>query len=502
MKTLTDISRKQVACLILCSLTTLLLAQQWGMMLSNSDDGWLIRSNWSEIQAFAESQKRFWMLVMNYITRIPYQVGGWPLANSAKIFINGATLFSFFLFLRQLINTSYALICCLIWLALSDVTNGYYSPFHGYLLMFNLPMCCLFLSLWWYTRILDHSKQSKIIIGPFIIFGFSLFAYEPMMFFGTCFPAIYLLRKIEEKFDSKFLLCDLYTAKKFIHQIIIWMKSVIPLFLVVILFVFTYFYYRLINNSAAGGLLSIGEDWTLVLKTIFRFTMYGFRLELKSPHGYIESIQFHYSVALGLMYGILAAIAIWLILPETSNTTRERLLQSPISIVLISLIALSLNLLHGMTEGYRQWAMTNPYYIGNYLSSFPLAMLAASVTTFLVGGSKMASEKTLALIVTALLANSAASNMMKWSDFSSKNKADASLWTAYINDLKKETKDINERKLIICSFHSPEKVSGDDLFWSYQLTKDLKRPIEYHSKHFSKIPCDKTIDFNAYRDNN
>jgi hypothetical protein len=493
-------TRLKIALLLITFATILLVSQQWGMMFSNSDDPWLARATWSEIQAFASSQKRFWMLVINAITTVPYQLGGWTAINITKILINSATLFSFGLFLQRLINIPFSFLCVLVWLAFIDVSNGYYSPFHGYVLMFNLPMCLLFLSLWWYTKYLDENLSTIHLLGIFSLFGLSLLAYEPMIFFGLSYPGVAFYRYLEgENIKDQSFKMDI---NRFFIFIIKWIASNYLFFMTVGFYVSCYFLYRKIEGAGAGGLVSLGEDWTVVVKTMLRFSLYGFRAEFQNPLEYTFNVDTIEIILKAMVYGLLVATSAWFVIPLTARSQRDAVISKWVAIGLLMLITFSLNSLHALNEGYRQWAADNPYYIGNYLSSFSLAMLVSVAIMTLVGGSKAYFEKILFVIILAVFANSGCSNMLKWTALAERNRQDAQLWARAIDDLKATGHDASISSLLICAKHAPEKVSGDDRFWSYELSRQLGISVVFHSKNFNNLSCDINIDFNHYRINN
>jgi hypothetical protein len=76
------------------------------------------------------------------------------------------------------------------------VSNGYYSAFHGFLMMFNVQMAALFLSLWWYLGLIDREREGWSLLGPYLLFGFALLAYEPMLFFAGLYYAVSVFRAI------------------------------------------------------------------------------------------------------------------------------------------------------------------------------------------------------------------------------------------------------------------------------------------------------------------
>jgi hypothetical protein len=156
----------------------LLVGQHWGMMLSNSDDPWIIRATRELNFKTASDQGRFWLVPINTMAALPYQLGGWGAANAIKMLVNASVFVAFVTFCIRLTSVTSGLLMGTVWLALIDVSPGYYSPFHGYLMMFNLQFAAMFISFYWYLRILDGNKSAQTVVGPYLLFGFALLAYE------------------------------------------------------------------------------------------------------------------------------------------------------------------------------------------------------------------------------------------------------------------------------------------------------------------------------------
>lgn len=480
----------RIAIILLAGAGALLVSQHWGMMLSNSDDPWLMRASWEDVKAFATSQRRFWMLIINSITRWPYQLGGWELTNATKMVINSMVLLAFGLFLHRLAGLAYALICVLSWLCFMDVSNGYYSPFHGYVLMFNLPMGLLFISLWWYLKLIDLGMHGWRLVGPYLLFGLALLGYEPMMFFAGAFPAVALYRQRLMQPSGGIKVAEMVRA------VIGWLRHNWMLGVVITVFCGIYFGFRVAHRTeASGSIVHFGDSIEAVLKTVFRFSVYGFRVELAPVFDGDSAPAW-----LAAGYGLLLALAAFLILPMVDRTKGERLLKSPWGIALLCYFTFSPNLLHALTEGYRLWASNNPYYVGNYLSSFGLSMLVANGLSALCGGIQAQRERLVMIVAIYVLANSAVSNMQKWTVLASNNRADAHLWKDAIGNLQQlHSRQSPEQIWQVCARRPPEKVSGDDRFWSYVLSEKLNSPVIYRSKQLNGQPCDVTLDFDTYR---
>lgn len=476
----------------------LLLGQHWGMMFSNGDDPWVARASWDAILKTASEQGRFWLVPVNFLSGLPYKTGGWIAVSVMKMLVNGFALLAFSLFLAQLVNRQFALLTALVWLALLEVSHGHYSAFHGYPLMFNLQMGTLFLSLVWYLRQLDRGHQGLAFMGPAALFAFSLLAYEPMLFFLGAYYGVALYRTSLQTPGWLTQHGWLKRSQTLIRWSGQWLRTNWVLLLVVVAYIVTYFVYRSFQPTFGRGIDFAGEPAEIV-KTIFRFSVHGFHVEL-APLPYFKADALSPAqLLMSLGFGLCIAVAGWLTIPLAGETPREAALLHPVSLLIIAFFVVSPNILHGFLEMYRQWAAASPYYVGNYLSSFALAILVALAIGALIGGRKSTDERVLFVLVIYVLAGSAADNLRQWSQLAQANRQDALLWKRAIDDLQKRVVKQSAKVTQVCAKNSPQRVSGDDAFWSYHLSQVIGSPIEYRSKRLNSAPCDVTVDFNFYR---
>ena len=478
---------------------SLLLSQHWGMLLSNSDDPWIVRSTWREILDAASAQGRFWLIPINFIAGLPYKLGGWSGLFITKIVVNALTLLAFVVFLKKLINLPFALLTATVWLALLEISHGYYSAFHGFLLMFNLQMGVLFLSLWWYMILREKKNTGMQFLGPYALFGFVLLAYEPMLFLALTFPAVALLKDLalhqltftQHNTSGKVLRLLTWTRA--------WAQQNWLIFLVLALYVFAYFVYRHFQPTPGRGLDPVGDP-AEIIRTIYRFSVYGFNVEF-SPLKTLNSEDASFSLIARVgVYALCLIGAAYLMIPELDSNEGESILRHPFGLSILGFLLISPNLLHGFVEGYRKWAMESPYYVGNYLSSFALAILVTLCISSIAGGEKARQEKTLLLLIVYALGGSAADNMMRWSQLADTNRRDGQAWVRAIEALKIKLVEAQPSTINICGIRAPEKVSGDDRFWSYHLSQEMGLPITYQSKNINSATCDLRIEFNQYPD--
>jgi hypothetical protein len=489
--TLMDFRRTtSLAMAVLGIALALLLAQHWGMMLSNSDDPWIIRSTMAQVLETASAQGRFWLIPINLMAGVPYQLGSWAAANTVKIAVNGWVLIAFVVFCGRLTNRLVGVLMGLVWLALMDVSPGYYSPFHNFLMMFNLQFAVMFTSFALYLGQLDQPQRRDAIVLPFLLYAFSMLAYEPMFFYAAAFPAMFLYRHMQHQESPLGASEWRVLAQQFLRRNY-------PLGLVLVAYVVCFLGYRHLQPTPGRGLDFSGSLWDMAL-TVYRFSINGFHIQFKPLTNYLPDISSPRNLVLALAYATSIALGMLLVVPQLQGTRHPTRLYSKAALAILLFFVFCPNFLLALVPGYRQWAAEDPHYVGNYFSSFPLAMVVTLVLLHLVGGKRAAKEKVLFAAVLFLFFSSACDNYVRWSNLAEINRRDSQLWLQAIEQLKTTTFP-QGRPSQICGRNAPEKVSGDDRYWSSYLSEVLRAPIAYTSKNFNTVSCDQVISFDDLR---
>lgn len=481
---------ERLALMLMLLALALLLGQHWGMMLSNSDDPWIIRSTWAMNLKTASDQGRFWLIPINTMAALPY-LGGWEVANATKILVNGTVLVAFVAFCSRLSSLFVGVLAGVVWLALIDVSPGYYSPFHGFLMMFNLQFAALFLSFYWYLGVIDGPRASRMVVGPYLLFAFALLAYEPMLFYAGVYPALFAYRHFATPRPHWGLRDWWALLKTFLHR-----NWVLPA--VVVGYIALYFGYRYFQPTPGRSVDGSGSLVDIAL-TVFRFSVHGLHVQIKAFTNYFPGVTTPANLALALVYASSVALAAWVLLPRIQGGQAPNRLLTPWSLVVIGFYVLCPNFLLALVEAYRRWAAEDPHYVGNYFSSFPLALMLSLGLVSLVGGIKARQEKVLLAMVVVVLATSACDNYLRWSHLAQNNRRDSHLWVQAMAELQAIPATANGRTQVICGLHAPEKVSGDERYWSGYLSEHLGRSVEYRYKNLSGVACDVRLEFNNYR---
>lgn len=469
----------------------LLLLQHWGMTFTNADDPWIVQLGydtgiWQGSLDAAKVQGRFWLVPINILAQLPLLPDSWPFVNTVRILVNGLVLLSFVLFCSKLTNKYTGVLMGLVWLALIDLNSSDFSAIHGYLLMFNLQFIFLFLSFYLFLERLDHPAEVKPIIAPYLLYAFSILAYEPMFFYSLAFPLMYLYRQSWVATARQISL--VMHARNFLLRN--WMLVVVLLAYVVF-----YFGFRKLLATGTRG-IDFGGSIGDVIKTIYLFSIHGFHFEFKPLGVGVFEQMSHISVVLAVLYAGLVGLGMLLIIPRIDGQLTPLQLYRKTSLAGLGFFIFSPNILYGFVEGYRQWANYDPHYVGNYLSSFPLAMMITLGVLYLVGGSKAHQEKILFALILYVFASAACDNYLRWEKLADINRRGSEQWQQVIEELGKQPFD-TQRKTLICAGSTPNHVTGDDKYWSKYLSRKFASDVQFKSRMQSMRGCDVMLTFQA-----
>lgn len=482
-------TRIWIASVVLMALAlVLLLAQHWGMSFTNSDDPWIVQLGydkglWQGSLEAARVQGRFWLVPINILAQLPLLPDSWVFVNVLRMLVNGLVFLGFVLFCSKLTNRFAAVLMGLVWLALIDLNSSDFSAIHGYLMMFNLQFIFLFLSFYLFLDRLDQRENTGAIVAPYLLYAFAMLAYEPMFFYSLAFPALYLYRQMQGQGEKLSLFRH---ARNFLRRN--WVLAVVLLGYVVLYLGFRQFLATGTRGIDSGG--SIPE----ILKTIYAFSIHGFHFELKPLTAAVLEQFSGVSVVMALLYALMVGVALLLLIPRIDDELVPAVLYRKSSLLVLVFFTLSPNILYGFVEAYRKWANYDPHYVGNYFSSFPLAMLITLGLLYLVGGGKARREKILFALILYVFFSAAFDNYLRWEKLADINRRGSAQWQAALQDLGKRSYDPNHTTLI-CAGKTPDHVTGDDKYWSKYLSRKFSADIQFVSRRVSKEGCDVVLDF-------
>lgn len=464
----------------------LMLGQHWGMTFTNSDDPWITRLGVQGSIDTAKGQGRFWLVPINFLAQLPYLFDSWEFANTIKIAVNGLVFLSFVLFCSKLTNKRTGLLIGLVWLALIDINSSDFSPIHGFLLMFNLQFIFLFMSFYVFLRQMEKNEHDRIIVAPYMLYAFALLSFEPMFFYSLVFPALYLYKQMQGGDAGKQL--------RLLEHARVFLASNYVLVVVLVLYVILYFGFRKMYSTAPRGLDSPGNAYE-TLKTIFDFSVHGFHVQLKPYSGSVLELLSSPGFLLAVVFAAAVSLGLFLVIPRVDESTMPSFLFKKEALVVLGFFVFSPNILFGFVDGYRKWAAHDPHYVGNYFSSFPLAMAIALAVLYLVGGRKSKQEMVLFFLILYVFFSSACDNYLRWSQLAEANRDSSVVWQKAIQQLSRQHFD-TQRQTQVCGIDAPRRsITGDDKYWSQYLSGKFSADILYISNKVSRTGCDVMLDF-------
>lgn len=479
-----------IASLVLTALGLLLmLTQHWGMTFTNSDDPWIVQLGYDHglvegsIEA-AKAQGRFWLVPILILAQIPLLPDSWELVNTIRILTNGLVFFSFVVFCIRLTNKFAGILMGLVWLALIDINSSDFSPIHGFLWMFNLQFIFLFTSFYIFLGKIKTGEMKNSIVTPYLLYGFALLAYEPMIFYALVYPFLYWY-----KLQVKGVELDL---KGILEHAKIFAEKNIALGVVIILYLALFFGFRKWFATGLRG-IEFGGSLLEILRTIFGFSVHGFHFQVKPLTSLVLEQYTQSSVLLAVIFASLVGMAMILAIPKIKDQFNPVILSRRNALLVLVFFVISPNILFGFVEGYRQWALADPHYVGNYFSSFPLAMVIVLLVLNLVGGDKAKHERVLFMLAIYVFSSAACDNFLRWEKLAETNRRGSAQWQAALEQLNKYPFAKN-RKNLVCAGKTPNNVTGDDKYWSKYLSRKYSVDITFVSKKISTDNCDVVLN--------
>jgi hypothetical protein len=267
------------------------------------------------------------------------------------------------------------------------------------------------------------------------------------------------------------------------------------LVIVLALYVLVFLGFRKVYETTTIRGLDAGGNLFEILKTIYSFSIHGFHFQLKPFTGAMLETYSSTTIILSAAYAVLISLGLFLIIPRINEEAVPTVLYRRKSLVVLGFFIFSPNILFGFVEGYRKWAAYDPHYVGNYFSSFPLAMAVALLLIYLVGGDKARQEKILFLLILYVFFSSAFDNYARWGNLAEINRNGSVLWQKAILKMEHQTFKHNGQTLL-CGINAPKQyITGDDKYWSQYLSNKFSSDILYVSNKISTTSCDVTLDF-------
>jgi len=454
-----------------------LLARLWGNGLTSGDEGFTAFAKvrlggfWRAAFEMASSQGRFYQLYVYILAQIPYLGESLPIINSCRIVSSGLVFIACYYFVKQLWGRDLAAIVSVFAIGLVQTVGGGYNPFHGLPFWFNSGLMFLFISFGLYVKSLRQNISSL----PAALLGFvALLHYEPfILFFPTYFLIFINFRSGGDKLTNLF--------KKFL-------KLNRSLVVLPIIYLTLYFgFKKMFPSDYAGTKFSIGPIHAM-LSTIWHFSMNGIFTEIaKRNFDVFDWRALTTTIVLGSVFVIKVR---QIYESERSFSSKEILLASMVVIPFVFLP----NVLFAFTERYRQWVLSEPYYLGSFYSGFAICIFLGLFTVFIFSSSLSRKAKNYILtFYTAVFSLIVYCHQIHSLRFFDASKNEAVRW-ALADDLGaailKESLPVN----YICT-ESLLTIDDPYDYWSYYLSDIVSKQISLKYAKGTNPNCDSYLDY-------
>lgn len=251
------------------------------------------------------------------------------------------------------------------------------------------------------------------------------------------------------------------------EQFIFILKMSSPFIFIIVAYLVSYFVFRMNFPPAYLGVSELSlPTVNQLISVISIFSTSGVVFSLEIPIFHKETY-----------------IYIWVVLLIVGSyfyAKKDRQLRSNINVgklILICLIFTVLpNIIFAFAERYREWVLTDSFYLGSYYASFPISLALTLFMSSLVNKSSMYFNLCL-LASVLLLFNSASKNHFESIQFFEISKINSDRWS-FIRRLSSDIKarNVTIEEDIICT---NALITANDAYdyWSYKLQKYSNRNI-------------------------
>ncbi len=422
-------------------------------------------------------QGRFYQVIPYTIAQIPSLFEPFLMMSILRVTSSLLMIFSFYILVTEVLGKHMARFALVIWMALIHA-SGKFSPFHLLPLWFNLNITLFFFSLYLYKVNLVNSKS---LLLPNFIFILSLLFYESFLIYFPIFPIFFYIYQYKQNYSKRSILKDFF-------------KRNLALTLGVFSYLIIFYIYRVIfyfdNPNASKGIELNISSLNDILNTIISMSTAAilFLPSLPSFDQLLDTSLMFFSLGIGIYIYILLKFA------STSFDFRNLSGNILIYCTLIYL-AIAPNFLYGFTERYRQWALSDPHYIGSFYSSFPISIIIAFVVLDLFKENLIDSfDKTIAVFIGLFFCLCAFGSYAKTQSFFEQRKIDANRWKIP-NEIMLKMHNTDFNILCLKNFiNHPSEIRYWEAYFSLKLDKKV-RLVTYTSTN--EYNCDGTLEYSG-----
>ena len=334
---------------------------------------------WADAQNYAAYSGRFYFLITKPLYSLPYFSDNFYVT---KVFHIGTLLFSFasfaFMMRKVMASKSFAMVLFVILVAFAPVTENLHIPFVAYPFFFSFSfglLCWSIVAFLQYTE----TQQYKYVILSTVLFAFVLLFYETYLLFLAFFVLYVFIRN-----------GDLYGLKRMWSEKRFW-REVLPFVFIGVLYVVTYFLYRMsvsaeYTGTAFAGSFSLRNCWKVMWQCtipMFPLRQLYFCSGVAMDNG--QTLVGHYS-GMGfmlthapLMAYVNAALVV-LVLAMLMHRFKDLITWKRIMVVALCALvfAFSSHFLLGLSEKYNaEWNDWIRGYVTSYYSYFGIITFLA-----------------------------------------------------------------------------------------------------------------------------
>ncbi len=432
---------------------------------------------WQASYSMAVSQGRFYQLFVYSLAQIPYLFHSLDYTNLFRILSSGLVFVAFAFLISELWGIELAIFSTSLSVGLLQ-TRGGYNPFHGLPLWFNTGGMILLIALMFYAR--AARKGRSLLIPSFLGFLAFLF-YESFLLFV---PVFSLTRRFVQKTNES----NRLTLR--IKELILQDRWIL---FFSILYIVLYLGFRKVFPSTYQGnqvsLASLKE----MIRPVWVFSWSGIYLPQRGSEFRVWDIRALFTSLLVLSS---AAASLFAFMRRDQNETKTgRYLKT--GLILFPCIFLP-NLLFALTSRYRQWVLSDPYYIGSYYSGFIICLIITLGVAWFTSRRNQPLkivEKTVVGILLLILSGLTYANQVQANRFFDWSRVDSRKWPL-VNQLSQVTDLRGSTSKVLCSNTLIEGYDPYD-YWSYYLSMKTGNKIQLKFSKFDSESCDGEIVYSS-----
>ena len=428
----------------------------------------------------AIGQGRFWLVLTWTLSQLTYIFNNLLITNVIKIIINLILFFSFFYFIKQLFNRSFAYLVSFIGLMIFNIVGGEFNPLFNSPLWYALGGIFILCS---FIRFKSELSQRKNHFYSYTLFFIGLLYYEIFIFYVFAFPIIYLMNVNHKALFSTIS----------IHKLV---KKFFPLAIVIIIYlciygIFRHFYPSGYPNNQKLVITSLYRTY----QTIMGLSKHG--IAIFDLHRW-EKINYEYILS-SLTMTIFLSLGLFFSLKKLISDGSLKVLKkkcTPRLYAALIFFTFCPNFFYGFIDYYHSFG----YYVGTFFSALAIIVLVAFLLINLISSPSKIKGGSVILLLSLFFYTSVMNYHHFFYTFNSKMRV-YFYKHVLMDKISIKIKDVIEENDKICSpSMRGEKQDAYEIynFWSLYLSQKTQKKI---SVTYDDKDCDAVLDFVFTSDN-